>query len=136
MKWIRITLTTTSLAGISADLVKDIRERVPDLDLLSIQMYADIINLPQRIRESGWTGPYLVTDGSYRSLGGAGNLLGCTGREQQYRKKPTTYWNVTKPVSFRTGLLSGCIHILWGQNRNAHPPGTDSTWKTEKKRQR
>ncbi len=55
-------LTTTTLAGINGDLVKDIKERASDLDLLSIQMYADIVNLPRYIKETDWTGPYMVTE--------------------------------------------------------------------------
>lgn len=55
-------LTTTSLAGISPELVAQIKERAPDLDLLSIQMYGDLPNLPLRIEEAGWEGPYLVTE--------------------------------------------------------------------------
>ena len=54
--------TTTMLAGIGPELVDDIRERAPDLDLLSVQMYADIENLPKRIEDSGWTGPYIITE--------------------------------------------------------------------------
>ena len=55
-------LTTTMLAGIGPELADDIRERAPDLDLLSIQMYADVENLQQRIADSGWDGPYMVTE--------------------------------------------------------------------------
>jgi hypothetical protein len=54
--------TTTSIAGISKDLVDQIKIRAPDLDLLSVQSYADIVNLPKRLRESGWDGPYAVTE--------------------------------------------------------------------------
>ena len=55
-------LTTTMLAGIGPELVDEIEARAPDLDLLSVQMYADIENLQQRIKDSGWTGPYMVTE--------------------------------------------------------------------------
>jgi len=55
-------LTTTTLAGISKELVDEIKLRAPDLDLLSIQMYADIVNLPKYIKETGWEGPYIVTE--------------------------------------------------------------------------
>ena len=54
--------TTTSIAGISKDLVNEIKSRAPDLDLLSIQSYADIVNLPRELRKSGWSGPYAVTE--------------------------------------------------------------------------
>ncbi len=55
-------LTTTALAGISKDLVGQIKSRAPDLDLLSIQMYADIVNLPHYLQEDGWDGAYMVTE--------------------------------------------------------------------------
>ncbi len=55
-------LTTTMLAGIGPELVDEIEARAPDLDLLSIQMYADIENLPQRLDDAGWDGPYMVTE--------------------------------------------------------------------------
>lgn len=55
-------LTLTALAGINRDLITQIKSRAPDLDLLGIQMYADIINLPRYLKESGWDGPYLVTE--------------------------------------------------------------------------
>jgi hypothetical protein len=54
--------TTTMLAGLSPELIADLRERAPDLDLLSFQSYADIVNLPRHIQEAGWDGPYVVTE--------------------------------------------------------------------------
>jgi len=56
------SVVTTMLAGINAEDVRHIRERAPDLDFLSIQMYGDLINLPQRLKEAGYDGPYLVTE--------------------------------------------------------------------------
>jgi hypothetical protein len=55
-------LTTTTLAGFDKETVRQVRTRASDLDLLSFQMYGDIVNLPRHLRESGWTGPYLVTE--------------------------------------------------------------------------
>jgi hypothetical protein len=55
-------MTTTPVAGISKELIAVIKQRVPDIDFLSIQMYADIINLPKYLRQSGWSGPYVVTE--------------------------------------------------------------------------
>lgn len=55
-------LTMTMLAGIGPELVRDLKTRAPDLDLIGIQMYADIVNLPRYLRQTGWTGPYLVTE--------------------------------------------------------------------------
>lgn len=55
-------LTTTSLAGISEREISLIKERCPDIDILSVQMYGDLPNLPKLIREFGWEGPYMVTE--------------------------------------------------------------------------
>ena len=54
--------TLTMLAGIHPELIQSIKTRAPDLDLLGIQMYADIVNLPRYLKESDWTGPYVVTE--------------------------------------------------------------------------
>ncbi len=54
--------TLTMLAGIHPDLIQQIKTRAPDLDLLGIQMYADIVNLPRYLKESDWDGPYVVTE--------------------------------------------------------------------------
>lgn len=54
--------TTTMLAGIGKEEVDYIRENCPNIDFLSIQMYGDIVNLEQRIKDAGYEGPYLVTE--------------------------------------------------------------------------
>ena len=54
--------TTTMLAGIGKEEVDYITNNCPNIDFLSIQMYGDIVNLEKRIAESGYTGPYLVTE--------------------------------------------------------------------------
>ena len=54
--------TMTMLAGIGPDTVNFIKTRAPDLDVLGIQSYADIVNLPRYLKDTGWTGPYIVTE--------------------------------------------------------------------------
>jgi len=53
---------TTMLAGINKDLVNELKTRCPELDFLSVQMYGDLINLQTRINDSGYNGPYIVSD--------------------------------------------------------------------------
>lgn len=55
-------LTTSPLAGVNRELLQQLRTRAPDLDLLAVQMYADIVNLPKYLREAQWNGPYIVTE--------------------------------------------------------------------------
>jgi hypothetical protein len=42
--------TTTSLAGVTREVLDQVKRRAPDLDLLCFQSYADIVNL---LRERG-----------------------------------------------------------------------------------
>jgi len=115
-------LTTTTLAGIGQDLVDDIKERATDLDLLSIQMYADIVNLPKYIEETGWDGPYIVTE------------WGATG----HWEVGTTEWNApiennsTVKANFYIDRYNTAIEpfsdqclgsyvFLWGQKQERTP---------------
>lgn len=114
--------TTTMLAGISKDIVDAIRVRAPSLDLLSVQFYADIENLPQRLDEAGWDGPYLVTE------------WGATG----HWEGPQTPWGApvetTSSVKadlyrtrYETAIASDTTHVLgsyvflWGQKQERTP---------------
>jgi len=115
-------LTTTSLAGISANEVSFIKSRCSDLDLLSIQMYGDLPDLPNLVREFGWDGAYMVTE------------WGATG----HWEVPTTEWgapieeNSTLKASnylkrFKGGIEAdslqciGSYVFLWGNKQERTP---------------
>lgn len=113
---------TTMLAGIGKREVDYIRENCPSLDFISIQMYGDIVNLPQRIKEAGYTGPYLVTE------------WGATGHWEM----PQTEWGrpieqtsteKAEAIKFRyeNAILKdsekclGSYVFLWGQKQERTP---------------
>lgn len=52
----------TPLAGFTPALIAEIKTRAPALDLIGVQLYGDINELPAKLRESKWTGPYVVTE--------------------------------------------------------------------------
>jgi len=54
--------TTTMLAGISKEIVDEMKVRCTDIDFLCVQMYGDVINLKQRIDDAGWKGAYIVSE--------------------------------------------------------------------------
>lgn len=115
-------LTTTSLAGISEELVQEIKARASDLDILSVQMYGDVIYLPEILDKVGWEGPMMVTE------------WGATG----YWEVPTTDWgaplenNSTVKADFyqerfQKAIVSqkeqviGSYVFLWGQKQERTP---------------
>jgi hypothetical protein len=55
--------TTTALASsFTPELAALIEVRAPDLDFVSMQKYADVVNVPRYINEAGIDQPYMVTE--------------------------------------------------------------------------
>lgn len=52
----------TTLAGVDPEVVAQVRTRAASLDLIGLQVYGEIDQLPAKIKASGWTGPYIVTE--------------------------------------------------------------------------
>ena len=115
-------LTTTTLAGVSQREISRIKERASDLDLLSVQMYGDLPNLPKLIREFGWEKAYMVTE------------WGATG----HWEVPTTSWgapvednSTVKAAHYLDRYKSGievdteqCVGsyvFLWGNKQERTP---------------
>lgn len=54
--------TSTVLAGLNQKEVNYIKARCPAVDILSINTYAGLAAIPQQVRATGWTGPYVVAE--------------------------------------------------------------------------
>jgi hypothetical protein len=114
--------TMTALAGISRDLINQIKTRAPDLDLIGIQSYADIVNLPRYLKESGWDRAYLVTEwgatGHWevgKTAWGAPIENDSTTKAEFYLKR---YETAIRPD--QTQCL-GSFVFLWGQKQERTP---------------
>jgi hypothetical protein len=114
--------TTTSIAGFNKELVNQIKTRAPDLDLLAIQMYADIVNLPRYLRAAGWDGPYVVTEwgatGHWevgKTEWGAPIEDDSTTKAELYRKR----YEIA--ISSDTNRCLGSYVFLWGQKQERTP---------------
>jgi exo-beta-1,3-glucanase (GH17 family) len=115
-------LTTTTTAGINKKLADIIKIRAPDLDFLSIQVYAAIDNLPRDIKKSGWTGPYMVTE--WGATGHWEVALTEWGApiEQNSTIKAANYlerYN-TKIAPYKNQCI-GYYVFLWGQKQERTP---------------
>ena len=115
-------LTTTTLAGIGKELVDDIKERAPDIDLLSIQMYADLPNLPRYIEESNWEKPYMVTEwgatGHWevpKTEWGAPIELNSSAKADAYLER------YQKAIEPHKDQCIGSYVFLWGQKQERTP---------------
>ncbi|SNC66992.1 Glycosyl hydrolases family 2, TIM barrel domain [Hymenobacter gelipurpurascens] len=54
--------TSTVLAGLNQKEVDLIKAKCPAVDILSINTYAGLASIPQQVRTTGWTGPYVVAE--------------------------------------------------------------------------
>ncbi|MFD1293320.1 glycoside hydrolase family 2 TIM barrel-domain containing protein [Lutibacter holmesii] len=115
-------LTTTTLAGITQNEIDLIKERSSDLDLLCVQIYGKLGELPGQIQEYGWEGAYIVSE------------WGATG----HWEVPKTEWkapieenSTTKAANYlkryKQGILAdslqcvGSYVFLWGQKQERTP---------------
>ena len=115
-------LTTTALAGIGSELIRELRQRAPDLDLLAIQMYADLINLakvPGRDRLGRSVRRQRM--GSDGSLGGGEDSLGSSDREQQHRQGRPVPPTLRVSDRDRPRTMCGFLRVPVGAETGTHP---------------
>jgi hypothetical protein len=115
-------LTMTMLAGIGPGLVRQIKAQASDLDLIGIQMYADIINLPRYLRETGWTGPYIVTEWGATGHWEVGKTSWGAPLENDSTTKADLYLKRFEAV-IRSDQKQcvGSYVFLWGQKQERTP---------------
>ena len=114
--------TTTTTAGMSAELAGVIRERAPDLDFLSIQVYGDVFILPEMLHALDPELPLMVTE--WGTIGhwevsptewGAPIELDSSAKADTYRR---AHDEMLAPLE---GRLIGNYAFLWGQKQERTP---------------
>jgi hypothetical protein len=114
--------TTTVLAGINKGLIDYIKAKTTDIDILSVNTYGGLSTLPRAISQSGWDGPYMVTE-----WGPTGHWEGL----QTAWKSPIEETSSEKAAVYRSryeyGVQSdkakclGSYVFLWGQKQERTP---------------
>lgn len=113
---------TTALAGFDSQLAGLIRTRAPDLDFISIQMYGDIVNLPRKLEESNYDGPYFVTEWGATGHWEVPKTAWGAPIEHNSSEKATSYLN-SHQVAIATDPAHaiGSYVFLWGQKQERTP---------------
>jgi len=117
---------TFSLAGANPKDIAQVLKYAPNIDILAVQNYGDLVTLPDSIAQSNADKPYMVTE-----FGPMGHW-----------ELPTTEWGreIEEPSAVKaagmakrmqdvilddkTGKIIGSFAFFWGQNKNAPPLGT------------
>lgn len=114
--------TTTALTGFSAEMLAVMETRAPDLDFLSFQLYAGLDELPQRIRETGYSKPFMITEwgatGHWevaRTPWGAPVEMNSSEKAQLFLQR---YENV---IAANPGQIIGSYVFLLGQKQERTP---------------
>ncbi|MEQ8926408.1 MAG: glycoside hydrolase family 2 TIM barrel-domain containing protein [Fulvivirga sp.] len=117
-------LTTTSLAGISPNLIAVIKSRASDLDFLSFQMYAEIDALPKLIDHSGWDGPFAFTEWGATGYWEVKKTTWGAPIEETSTQKAAHYLNrYLQSIALQENQCLGSFVFLWGQKQER-----TSTW--------
>jgi hypothetical protein len=114
--------TTTVLAGVNKQLVDHIREKAKDIDMLCINVYGGLASLPRSLEQSGWDGPYMVTE-----WGPTGHWEGLTTSwktpiEETSSEKAAVYKSRYEySVERDRKKCLGSYVFLWGQKQERTP---------------
>ena len=112
----------TPLAGFTPALIAEIKARAPALDLIGVQLYGDINELPTKLRQSKWTGPYVVTEwGPTGHWESPLTSWGAAIEDDATRKAERLIERYQNTISAdkRQGL--GSYVFLWGQKQERTP---------------
>jgi hypothetical protein len=115
--------TTTALSfSFSEELAGLIRQRAPDLDIISVQKYADIVNVPKYIDASGIDRPFMITE-----WGPAGHWevnktsWGAPIEENSSEKADRYLRNYRSTIEPSYGRVIGSYVFKWGQKQERTP---------------
>ena len=116
--------TTTVTAGIDSSEISLIRERAPDIDILSVNTYGEINKVPDIINKNGWTGPWMITEWGPTGHWEVEKTKWGVPIEQSSKEKAEVYTErFTKYIKEYKGSCIGSYVFLWGQKQE-----TTSTW--------
>jgi len=113
---------TTALAGFSPELAGLIRERAPDLDFVSVQLYGDIVQLPAILEASEWETPLFVTEWGAIGHWEVPQTDWGAPIEQNSSEKAANYLRSYEiAIASNPQQIMGSYVFLWGQKQERTP---------------
>jgi hypothetical protein len=114
--------TTTATSGFKPDVNTEILSRAPALDFISFQMYGSIFRLPERLTDTGFDAPFMVTE--WGTIGywetqvtdwGAPVEVHSSDKADTFLR---AYRDILAPLD---GQLLGSYAFYWGQKQERTP---------------
>ena len=114
--------TTTTTSGFKPDVIAEIVARAPVLDFISFQMYGSLFRLHERLAETGFDGPFMVTEWGTIGYWEIETTDWSTPIELHSTEKADTflraYRDILAPLD---GQLIGSYAFYWGQKQERTP---------------
>ena len=112
----------TVVAEVNAQKIANIKRFAPSVDVLGINSYGGLPTLPKRLKDLGWTKPYVVTEfgpmgpwESEKTPWGAAIEKSSTDKAAYYRS------NVANCIAAQKGWCIGSYAFLWGDKQEETP---------------
>ncbi len=113
---------TTATAGISKQVVDQIKARAKVIDFLCVQFYGDIVNLQKRLKDAEWDGPYMVTEwGATGHWEVASTQWKAPIEETSAQKAKMFAERYNKAIAADPFRCLGSYVFLWGQKQERTP---------------
>lgn len=116
----------TVVGSITEHKISSLNKQCPDLDMLGVNEYGDLLQIPTWLRQWGWNKPYAVTEWAPLVFGRFRAHLGVTAWRKPVAKKPINISNGTRKPFWAIQL---CV---WGRlcfcgliTRSIHTPGLE-----------
>jgi hypothetical protein len=114
--------TATVVADISPQKIENIKKYAPDIDVLGVNSYGGMKDLPQRLKAAGWTKPYIVTEFGPNGPWERQKTPWGAALEQTSSEKAAKYESDYKnSVLGQPGFCLGSYAFLWGDKQEETP---------------
>jgi hypothetical protein len=116
--------TNTVTAGLDEKEVALIMENAPDIDIYAINTYGEVGIIRDKIRASGWTGPYIIAEWGPNGHWEVAKTKWSAPIEQTSREKADSYFErYNTHIYPDQEMCIGSYVFLWGQKQE-----TTATW--------
>jgi len=116
--------TNTVTAGLDEKEVELIMENAPDIDIYAINTYGEVGIIRDKIRASGWTGPYIIAEWGPNGHWEVAKTKWSAPIEQTSREKADSYFErYNTHIYPDQEMCIGSYVFLWGQKQE-----TTATW--------
>jgi hypothetical protein len=113
---------TTPISGFKPDVIAEIEARAPAIDFISFQIYGSLFGVPEKIAETGFDRPFMVTEWGTIGYWEMEKTSWGTPVELTSSEKADVFLRARNEVlSTFDGQLIGSYVFLWGQKQERTP---------------